>query len=228
MKIKCLIPFVLILSMSKGECLVGEENLALFEIASNTAMQLNELEQLLTTTQKYTERMMQMNDYANETINFTKRTELWMQDMSYLIDQKDVHSIGELNSYIRDIKYNREELKDIVSNLYIEKHETEKSQRKSQKISIDSGKRLDNYKKDTKITNLKDQPKVLGKIASNTHNIMAETAVTNATLGKQVVATEGIKTTIINQNLDAIKKENEEENNSKEFFSKGIKKRINR
>ena len=52
----------LVLSSSVYSSMFGEETAVLIEIASTTASQLNELEQLVTNAEKYTKKMQEYNE----------------------------------------------------------------------------------------------------------------------------------------------------------------------
>lgn len=90
----------------------GEETAVLIEIASTTASQLNELEQLVTNAEKYTKKMQEYNELM---MDHYWRAERILFVAESLAAKKDAKNLGELNWAIRELKYSMLELKTLMN-----------------------------------------------------------------------------------------------------------------
>ena len=103
---------VLSLSLPAYSSIFGEETAVLIEIASTTASQLNELEQLVTSTEKYTKKLQQYNELM---MDHYWRAERILFVAETLAAKKESKNLGELNWAIRELKYSMSELKGLMN-----------------------------------------------------------------------------------------------------------------
>lgn len=99
------------LSMPLNASMFGEETAVLIEIASTTASQLNELEQLVTNAEKYTKKMQEYNELM---MDHYWRAERILFVAESLAAKKEAKNLGELNWAIRELKYSMSELKSLM------------------------------------------------------------------------------------------------------------------
>lgn len=102
----------LALSMPAYSSMFGEETAVLIEIASTTASQLNELEQLVTNAEKYTKKMQEYNELM---MDHYWRAERILFVAESLAAKKEAKDLGELNWAIRELKYSMAELKSLMN-----------------------------------------------------------------------------------------------------------------
>src|SRR5690606_3862998 len=88
----------------------GEETAVLIEIASTTASQLNELEQLVSNAETYTKKMQEYNELM---MDHYWRAERILFVAESLAAKKEAKDLGELNWAIRELKYSMAELKSL-------------------------------------------------------------------------------------------------------------------
>ncbi|MAZ48944.1 MAG: hypothetical protein CME65_10290 [Halobacteriovoraceae bacterium] len=100
------------LSMPIYPSMFGEETAVLIEIASTTAGQLNELEQLVTNAQTYTKKMQEYNELM---MDHYWRAERILFVAESLAAKKEAKDLGELNWAIRELKYSMAELKSLMN-----------------------------------------------------------------------------------------------------------------
>lgn len=86
----------------------------LFQLVTNTASQLNELEHLISNTEKYTKHLRKYNELAED--HFFRA-----QRLTYLVDEmktlSDLHpkDLEQLNNGIRNVKSQMDSLKGLIS-----------------------------------------------------------------------------------------------------------------
>lgn len=118
----------------------GEETAVLIEIASTTASQLNELEQLVTNSEKYTKKMQEYNELM---IDHYWRAERILFVAESLAAKKDAKDLGELNWAIRELKYSMAELKSLMNEYKDIKNEEDRTKflvKKQKEINEKKGK----------------------------------------------------------------------------------------
>ena len=113
---------ILLLSVRVAYPLVGEDTALLIELVSNTASQLNELEQLVSNTEKYTERLKKYNDLFLDEYFKAERVAYLAEEIA---SKKKIEDLGELNSAIRELRYSMSELKVLMKDYSVIKN-TEK------------------------------------------------------------------------------------------------------
>lgn len=104
--------FFLLFSANTNASIFGEETAVLIEIASTTASQLNELEQLVSNSEKYTKKMQEYNELMMDHYWRAERILFIAESMAARKDAKD---LGELNWAIRKLKYSMAELKSLMN-----------------------------------------------------------------------------------------------------------------
>ena len=107
---KLMVMMTFILLSFRAYPIVGEETALMIELVSTTASQLNELETLVTNTERYTERLRQYNELVQDEYFKAERVLYLAEELA---SKKRVEDLGGLNSAIRDLKYNMSDLKEL-------------------------------------------------------------------------------------------------------------------
>lgn len=81
------------------------------ELLSTTIKQLNEMETLVSNSEKYTQKVREYNELAEDNYFRAERTLYLAEEMAA---KKDTKNLGELNGSIRELKYNMAELKELM------------------------------------------------------------------------------------------------------------------
>jgi hypothetical protein len=102
----------------------GEETVVLIEIASTTASQLNELEQLVSNTEKYTKKMQEYNELM---MDHYWRAERIVYIADSLSAKKEAKDLGDLNWAIRELKYSMVELKNLMKEYKVIKNDEDRT-----------------------------------------------------------------------------------------------------
>ncbi len=138
------------LSMPVYSSMFGEETAVLIEIASTTASQLNELEQLVTNTQKYTKKMQEYNELM---MDHYWRAERILFVAESLAAKKEAKNLGDLNWAIRELKYSMAELKGLMNEYKDIKNEEDRTKflvKRQKKINEKKGKLAEHQIKSAK------------------------------------------------------------------------------
>lgn len=91
--------------------IVGADTAMMIQLVTNTANQINELERLVTNTEKYTQKMREYSELVEDNYFRAERTLYLAEELAA---KKDVQNLGELNGAIRELKYNMSELKEMM------------------------------------------------------------------------------------------------------------------
>jgi hypothetical protein len=91
--------------------LLGGDTALLVELVTTTASQLNELEKLVSNTEKYTAKMQQYNELFQDEYFRAERV-LFVAES--LAAKKDSKNLNELNWAIRELKYSMTEMKELM------------------------------------------------------------------------------------------------------------------
>ena len=83
----------------------------MIQLVTNTASQINELEKLVSNTEKYTKRLREYNELAEDQYFRSERV-IYLAES--LAAKKEVQNLGELNSAIRELKYSMGDLKELM------------------------------------------------------------------------------------------------------------------
>lgn len=140
----------LALSMPAYSSMFGEETAVLIEIASTTASQLNELEQLVTNAEKYTKKMQEYNELM---MDHYWRAERILFVAESLAAKKEAKNLGELNWAIRELKYSMAELKSLMNEYKDIKNDEDKTKflvKKQKKINEKKSKLAEHQIKSAK------------------------------------------------------------------------------
>lgn len=108
---KKLILFSTFLFSFNSFAIVGADTAMMIQLVTNTANQINELERLVTNTEKYTQKMREYSELVEDNYFRAERTLYLAEELA---TKKDVQNLGELNGAIRELKYNMSELKEMM------------------------------------------------------------------------------------------------------------------
>lgn len=111
--------------------IISSDTALLIQLVTTTASQLNELEKLVSNAEKYTERMQQYNEIVQDQYFKTERA-IYLAES--LAAKKDINDLGELNSSISDLKMNFEEIKVLMKEYDLIKHNEQKTKVKTEKL----------------------------------------------------------------------------------------------
>lgn len=130
---------ILIVSISlKANAIIGEESAMMIQLVTNTANQINELERLVSNTEKYTQRL---REYSELTEDHYFRAERVLYLAEELAAKKEVQNLGQLNGAIRELKYNMSDLKELM-----QKYANIKEDEKRTEQYVDLNKKLNSEK----------------------------------------------------------------------------------
>ena len=107
---KLLIVFLSLISF-RSFAIIGADTALMVQLVTNTANQINELEKLVTNTEKYTKKMREYNELAEDNY-FRGERVLYLAES--LAAKNEVKNLGELNGAIRELKYNMSDLKELM------------------------------------------------------------------------------------------------------------------
>lgn len=108
---KKLILFTSFLVSFNSFAIVGADTAMMIQLVTNTANQINELERLVSNTEKYTQKMREYSELVEDNYFRAERTLYLAEELAA---KKDVQNLGELNGAIRELKYNMSELKEMM------------------------------------------------------------------------------------------------------------------
>ncbi len=133
---KLLIVFLSLISLNSF-AIIGADTAIMVQLVTNTANQINELEKLVTNTEKYTKKMREYNELAEDNY-FRGERVLYLAES--LAAKKEVQNLGELNGAIRDLKYSMEDLKELMK-----KYSEIKSDEKRTDIYVAQNKKINDH-----------------------------------------------------------------------------------
>ena len=176
------------------------EEIALFEIVSNTAAQLNELEELVTNTQKHTKKLSELNEIATDKLYSAERVELWASDMETLLDH-DEEGLAGLNSRISAIKMKREDITEILKDISrdVLRAENEEIRLKDQRLKQ---KRIISLNKRQSLRSINNKGDALKLTAQNTGTTALEVSKTNALILDQNLTLKKIQGSVQKSEMD--------------------------
>jgi hypothetical protein len=117
-----------------SQAMMGADTALMIQLVSTTASQLNELERLLSNAEKYTQKMREYNELYEDQ-NFRAQRVLYLAQS--LASKKEIEGLGDLNNSIRDLKYNMEELQNLMKDYSKIKGDEKKTQ-----LFVDENKKL--------------------------------------------------------------------------------------
>lgn len=101
----------LILSSPVQSQIISTDTALLVELVTTTASQLNELEKLVSSAEKYTAKMQKYNELFQDEYFRAERV-LYLAES--LAAKKEVAGLGDLNWAIRELKYSMEEMRELM------------------------------------------------------------------------------------------------------------------
>lgn len=134
---KTVLIFLFLVSV-KANSIIGEESAMMIQLVTNTANQINELERLVSNTEKYTQRL---REYSELTEDHYFRAERVLYLAEELAAKKEVQNLGQLNGAIRELKYNMSDLKELM-----QKYANIKEDEKRTERYVDLNKKLNSEK----------------------------------------------------------------------------------
>ncbi|MBI2522749.1 MAG: hypothetical protein HYV97_20170 [Bdellovibrio sp.] len=108
---KIIFIFSFVLSLRVHGQVISTDTALLVELVTTTASQLNELEQLVSNAEKYTEKMQHYNELFQDEYFRAERI-LYLAES--LASKKEINNLGELNSAIRELKYSIADMKELL------------------------------------------------------------------------------------------------------------------
>lgn len=127
----------------KANAIIGEESAMMIQLVTNTANQINELERLVSNTEKYTQRL---REYSELTEDHYFRAERVLHLAEELAAKKEVQNLGQLNGAIRELKYNMSDLKELMkkyANIKEDEKRTERYVDLNKKLNSEKAKRAE-------------------------------------------------------------------------------------
>lgn len=139
---KTVLIFLFLVSV-KANAIIGEESAMMIQLVTNTANQINELERLVSNTEKYTQRL---REYSELTEDHYFRAERVLYLAEELAAKKEVQNLGQLNGAIRELKYNMSDLKELMqkyANIKEDEKRTERYVDLNKKLNSEKAKRAE-------------------------------------------------------------------------------------
>lgn len=123
---------LMLLTQTGFSQIISSDTALLVELVTTTASQLNELEKIVSNTEKYTAKMQQYNELAQDEYFRAERILYIAESVSA---KKEAANLGELNWAIRELKYSMSEMKELMREYAVIKSDEEntKAQVKLQK-----------------------------------------------------------------------------------------------
>ncbi|MCT4641228.1 MAG: hypothetical protein N4A33_02955 [Bacteriovoracaceae bacterium] len=206
------------LGLPVNASMFGEETAVLIEIASTTVSQLNELEQLVSNTQKYTKKMQEYNELM---MDHYWRAERILYIAESLAAKKEAKNLGDLNWAIRELKYSMSELKSLMNEYKVIKNDEDRTKyqvKKQLQINTKKAKLAANQVKSA-------------KNASDTGRATQVTAQNTALLYEQNVEMHNTQLEILEKlstanrlNAEQLEQKRFEQIQKQQFYSNGNKK----
>lgn len=119
---KKIILSILCLFSFKCFAMFGTDTVMMVQLVTNTAQQINELERLVSNTEKYTQKMREYSELADDHYFKAERVLYLAEELAA---KKDIQNLGQLNGAIRELKYNMSDLKELMQK-YAEVKQDEK------------------------------------------------------------------------------------------------------
>lgn len=118
--------------------IIGADTAMMVQLVTNTAQQINELERLISNTEKYTQKMREYSELADDHYFKAERVLYLAQELTA---KKDVQNLGELNGAIRELKYNMSDLKELM-----QRYANIKEDEKRTEVYVEAYKKLNEQK----------------------------------------------------------------------------------
>lgn len=118
--------------------IIGADTAMMVQLVTNTAQQINELERLISNTEKYTQKMREYSELADDHYFKAERVLYLAQELTA---KKDVQNLSELNGAIRELKYNMSDLKELM-----QRYANIKEDEKRTEVYVEVNKKLNEQK----------------------------------------------------------------------------------
>ena len=110
-RVRVVILSLLISCSFRAVAIIGEESAIMLQLVTTTASQLNELEKLVSNTEKYTKRVQQYNELVQDEYFKAERILYLAEELT---SKREIEDLGTLNYAIRDLKYSMQELHELM------------------------------------------------------------------------------------------------------------------
>ena len=107
---------------------IGTDSAIMFELITTTASQLNQLEKLVTSTQKHTRKMQKYNELAQDEYFRAERV-LYLAES--VAAKKEVENLEGFNHAIRDLKYSMSDMRELMKDYTVIKNDEGKQKGKT-------------------------------------------------------------------------------------------------
>ena len=185
----------------------------LFQIVSNTASQLNELEKLVTDAEKHTELLEKYNQIAKD--HYFRAERIYYIAQNYVeLSKRNPADLEELNSAIRALKSENESLKYLITEYRTNEAQNEIYEKKTEEASKQSAKELQFANRQVdKTGNISSTTDAAKLTAQNTGLIYKSNVESN-----QLTSLVANRLSEQNKILNRIQKDNAKEKEAKESF----------
>jgi len=185
----------------------------LFQVVSNTASQLNELEKLVTDAEKHTELLEKYNQIAKD--HYFRAERIYYIAENYVeLSKRNPADLEELNSAIRALKSENESLKFLIEDYRASEAQNEIYEKKTEESSRQNAKELQfanhQVEKTGEISSVTDASKLT---AQNT-GLIYKSNVENNQLSSLIANRLSEQNKILNR----IQKDNTKDKEAKESF----------
>jgi len=107
-----LISIIMFLGLDLKASIFGEENIVLGQILSTTIKELNELEKLISSTEKYTKKITEYNELVQDHLFKAQRIKLLARELS---EKRQLEDLSDVNQGIREIDSSIENIQNLMS-----------------------------------------------------------------------------------------------------------------
>ncbi|MBG59502.1 MAG: hypothetical protein CMJ16_03490 [Peredibacter sp.] len=142
----------------------GQDTALLVELVTTTASQLNEMEKLVSNSEKYTRQMQKYNELFEDEY-FRAQRVLFIAES--LAAKKEANDLGELNWAIKELKYSMSEVQGLMREYAQIKNDEDKT-----KNSVKVGKKINKSK--SKIAKHQVKSSVEAKTNKRTNQLAAQ------------------------------------------------------
>ncbi len=168
--------------MEKAPAVFGEETLILGQILTQTIQQVNEMEKLVTNTEKYTQKFREYNELAENQLDRARRIRELAENQVYLMKVRP-ENLAEINGLIRELQFSMESLNQVQQEYERYYAESKINESNSEKNSVQLKNNTGRLKHQA--LNHKSQLKgTTEEIRINTANTAIEASKTNELLNK--------------------------------------------
>ena len=135
---KKIIFLLLFIASSNSFAIIGADTAMMVQLVTNTANQINELEKLVSNTEKYTQKVREYSELVDDHYFRAERVLYLVEELKA---KRDIQNLGELNGAIRELKYNMSDLKELM-----QKYASIKQDEKKTEAYVDINKKLNEQK----------------------------------------------------------------------------------